>query len=48
MKKLGWDISFMKWAAFRNALCSMEGLNWQMLCETNIIIGGADLGGDYM
>ena len=38
----------MTWANFRNAVCSMEGLNWKILCEVDIVIGGADLGVDYM
>jgi hypothetical protein len=48
MYKLGWDVQFMTWARFRNAVCSMEGLNWKILCETDSVIGGTDLCFDYM
>jgi hypothetical protein len=48
MYEPGWDVEFMKWVAFGSAVCSTKGPNWEILCEADIVIGGADLGGDYM
>jgi hypothetical protein len=47
MHELGWDVQFYKWNTFKNAVCGGKGA-WKKLCEADMVIGGADLSGDYM
>ena len=44
----GWDVEFMEWQSFSEAIYSNKGRDWERLCSVNMVIGGADLDGDYM
>ena len=38
----------MEWQSFSEAIYSNKGRDWERLCSVNMVIGGADLDGDYM
>lgn len=48
MFRMGWDVRFLRWADFRDSLCSQNGEIWDLLKGVDVIVGGADLSGDYM
>jgi hypothetical protein len=47
MDDLDWDVQFWRWNDFKNAVCTGMG-KWKKLCEADLVVGGADLAGDYM
>jgi hypothetical protein len=44
----GWDVEFMTWQLFSDTVRSRDGSAWERLCLVNMVIGGADMDGDYM
>jgi len=44
----GWNVEFMTWQSFSDAVCSRNRWRWERLCLVNMVIGGADMDGDYM
>jgi len=37
-----WDLTFLSWTDFKEAVISQAGMTWDILTTANLVIGGVD------
>lgn len=48
MKDLGWEVQYVSWSDYREAIITGEGETWQNLQKGDLVFGGMDFSSDFL
>lgn len=48
MKDLGWEVEYVSWVNYRDAITTGDGETWKSLKEADLVFGGMDFSCDFL